>query len=80
MMYASDDDRRHDRSRGRLSPPRPAATVGDAAERADEEDDVVAQRGEQVVYWIRQVRPRWVTGPPSVSRSPCSTARRTPAR
>ena len=35
------------------------------------------RRGEQVVYWIRQLRPRWRTGPPSLSSSPCSTASRT---
>ena len=29
------------------------------------------------MYWMRQVRPVCVTGPPSVSRSPWSTARRT---
>ena len=33
-------------------------------------------RREHVVYWIRQVRPRWRTGPPSLSSSPCSTPSR----
>jgi len=37
-----------------------------------------AQRPDQVVvYWMRQVRPFWVTGPPSVSSRPCRTASRT---